>query len=466
MEHSTILAPDHDALARIPDYCGEVAVGCSDVAGLVATVIASSEALREQQRAILETVGAMEADQRRIGTASTEARRLSETAMARLEDGTALIAASLGEVERLLAIVDRLGAELTGFNAALSEVKASTVKIEEIAETTGILALNASIEAMRAGEAGKAFGVVASEVKELAGLTRQATDTIATTLVTLDKEATYVMGQITDGTLASSKARESIGQIETTLSTVTELVEEVDSRNSDIAASTSTINAHVTRVRAAFESFEVASCENEERLASANARNDELELTASAMLDAIVSAGLSPRDADFVQLALASALEVGALADAAIERGDAQLEDFFDRDYREVEGSMPARFRASMSAWADRNWRPVFDRITAGQDEICACIATNMDGWLPTHLSYHSREPTGDLAHDTMHCRNGMIMLGDLDKRAKASTAPFMMSVYRQDGDGKDYLVVRNVFVPLYIGGRRWGDLELAYSLD
>ena len=38
------------------------------------------------------------------------------------------------------------------------------------------------------------------------------------------------------------------------------------------------------------------------------------------------------------------------------------------------------------------------------------------------------------------------------------------MAVYRQEGDGTSYKVVRNVYVPLTIGGRRWGDLELAYS--
>lgn len=41
-----------------------------------------------------------------------------------------------------------------------------------------------------------------------------------------------------------------------------------------------------------------------------------------------------------------------------------------------------------------------------------------------------------------------------------------MMAVYRQEGDGQTYQVVRNVYVPLVINGRRWGDFELAYSFD
>ena len=88
-----------------------------------------------------------------------------------------------------------------------------------------------------------------------------------------------------------------------------------------------------------------------------------------------------------------------------------------------------------------------------------------MKGFLPTHLSRFSRAPTGELAHDTRYCRNGRMIFDPIDQKAKDSAAPFMMAVYRQEGDGRSYRVVRNVYVPLVIDGRRWGDLELAYSL-
>ena len=88
-----------------------------------------------------------------------------------------------------------------------------------------------------------------------------------------------------------------------------------------------------------------------------------------------------------------------------------------------------------------------------------------MNGHLPTHLSRFSRPPTGDRAHDTQFCRNGRKILDPIDRKSKESSAPYMMAVYRQEGDGRSYKVVRNVYVPLVIDGRRWGDLELAYAL-
>ncbi len=61
---------------------------------------------------------------------------------------------------------------------------------------------------------------------------------------------------------------------------------------------------------------------------------------------------------------------------------------------------------------------------------------------------------------------SGDISSDHADKKAKKQTDPYMMAVYRQEGDGRNYLVVRNVYVPLFINGRRWSDFELAYSLD
>ena len=88
-----------------------------------------------------------------------------------------------------------------------------------------------------------------------------------------------------------------------------------------------------------------------------------------------------------------------------------------------------------------------------------------MNGFLPTHITECSRAPTGDLEHDTAHCRNGRILFDDVDAAAKRSNAPFFMSVYRQEGDGTNYVTVRNVYMPAIINGRRWGDVEVAYQL-
>lgn len=454
------------AIDRIPERCGEVTVGCTDVAGIVEAVIHSSERLRTEHSALRGTIELLETDQKKVSEASDEARQLSEKAIERLSVGTDQIQSSLSQIGNLLELVDTLTQHVTGFAAAMEQVRASSQEIEQIAETTNVLALNATIEAMRAGDAGRTFAVVANEVKGLAADTRRATDEITRTIDTLGIEAQLVIERIETNAKASSEAKASTVRIEQTITEVSHLVEEVDRRNDHIARATNTISNHVHSVKDGLESFNSAAIENENQLQTAQARMQSLELTASAMFDSIVKAGLSPYDSMMVEKAQSFAKEMADAAEKSIETGEISADAFFDQDYRLVEGSNPKRYRTAVSDWTDAVWRQKMDRIITQDDEVMMCSQSDMNGFLPTHASRHSQQPTGDLVHDTEFCRNGRIMLYPIDKQAKRSTEPYMMAVYRQEGDGRQYQVVRNVYVPLYIKGRRWGDFELAYTSE
>jgi len=149
----------------------------------------------------------------------------------------------------------------------------------------------------------------------------------------------------------------------------------------------------------------------------------------------------------------------------AIEQGGLRPAQLFDQAYRPIPGSNPERYRTSLCNWADDYWRPVLDDILAFDPRVLSCAFSDTKGFLPTHASKYSRAPTGEPAHDAQWCRNGRILFGGCDADAKASTEPFFLAVYRRDADGSRYDVVRNVYVPLIIEGRRWGDLEIAYVI-
>ncbi len=459
--------PLHAApLDRIPESCGKVTVGCSDVAGIVQAVIDSSGLLRAEHVELQSTVKELEQDQRKVAEASDEARLLSARAIERLGQGTAQIQSSLAQITDLLDLVGALATHVTGFAAAMDQVKRCSRDIEQIAETTNILALNATIEAMRAGEAGRTFAVVANEVKSLAGETRKATEEISEVVDTLAGEATTMIERIEIGARASSQAKSSVASIEAMIGGVSELVGEVDNQNDQIARATSMMTSNVERVSDVIESFDKAATLNEDRLEKAHIRIEELELTASEMFDSIVRAGLSPQDSAMVEAAMSRARDVEALAEEALASGSLSVDALFDTNYRPIEGSNPQRFRTRLMDWAHANWRPLLDRTDAEIDAAMAAACTDLNGYLPTHLSRHSKTPNGNITHDTQFCRHGRIILDPIDKKAKHSTQPYMMAVYRQEGDGRSYRVVRNVYVPLTIGGRRWGDFELAYTFD
>ncbi len=466
MNQLPIDASNAHALGIIPESCGAVAVGCTDVAGVVEAVIASSRTLRSEHEALAETVRALEADQHKVAEASDEARLLSERAIERLSEGTALIQSSLGQIASLIELVDTLGQHVTSFSAAIEQVRRSAQDIDDIAETTNILALNATIEAMRAGDAGRTFAVVAAEVKSLASDTRKATEDIAATIDALGGEAAVVIGRIEAGSKVSGEARASVARIESTITNVGALVEEVDRQNDVIARSTGTISGHVDKVQRVLTILDSASRRNEDRLHGVHRRMEELEITASEMFDRIVHAGLSPEDSAMVAQAQALVQALAAHTEAALARGTLTAAALFDTDYQMLPGTDPQLYRTRLTDWAHAEWRPFLDRAKANDPRVLAAVCTDMNGFLPTHLTERSRPPTGDLHHDTQFCRNGRIMLEAIDRKAKLSAAPYMMAVYRHEGDGETYQVVRNIYLPLAFAGQRWGNFELAYSFD
>lgn len=149
-----------------------------------------------------------------LNASISEITRQVETTAEIVAQTTSFAQSSNGKISGLAEAVDRIGDVVS--------------LISEIAEQTNLLALNATIEAARAGEAGRGFAVVASEVKSLAGQTAKATEEISSQIAAIQASTTEAVTEI-------GRVSESVEEVNSYTSTIRDAVEQQGSATGEIS---------------------------------------------------------------------------------------------------------------------------------------------------------------------------------------------------------------------------------------
>ena len=454
-----------NAIRAVARDCGSLSMECSDVAGYVQDVATRINDHLKMLDSLEEVTTRLLTDQARVSDSTDEARLLSDQARAKLEAGREAIDGTIAGFKGLTDLVVQLGERMAGFATAMNQVQTVSSTIETIARKTNMLALNATIEAARAGDAGRSFAVVAAEVKKLAHDTRSATSQIASTIGELTREASAVTAEIKTGVERSRAAQSGFGQISETVREVSEIVTMVDRQTEGIAHSTSMIQTSVDRVKAGLTDFAGDARDNGSQLTQAQKRLAHLEMLSNTMLDTLANSGAEIDDTPFILKAQEAMRAIQTAVERGIDAGEISLDEVFDREYRLIEGSNPPQYDSNFCEFADKHVRPVLDRVKGSDERLIGSAITDVNGYLPTHLSERSHEPGPDPVWNDAHCRNKRIFMDDTTAAAIVSEKPAMLATYRMEL-GDKFIPVKNVFVPLWIKGRRWGNYELAYRDD
>ncbi len=275
-----------NTVSKISSSCTDLASASSQM-GVTSEILSHGASETEQQSAsanssaekMSSTMNDMAASSEQMTSnvhavaAATEEMKSTITEIAKNAEQSAQVA---GRASELATVSDE---KISGLGESAEEIGKVTEVIQNIAEQTNLLALNATIEAARAGEAGKGFAVVASEVKELAQQTAEATEDIRSRInsiqtttneaVTSIKEITTVITDVNDvsRTIAAAVEEQSITtrDIAESVAQVSTAVEVVASGVKDSAKTSQEINVSINTVED--EAKKTASAANDTKTA-------------------------------------------------------------------------------------------------------------------------------------------------------------------------------------------------------
>ncbi|MCG9683184.1 methyl-accepting chemotaxis protein [Vibrio sp. Isolate23] len=196
---------------------------------------------------------------------------ISRSSTESAEKGAQIIGAAIGSLEEVGSILTSAAGHIQQLEEASSKVDSVMEIINGIAEQTNLLALNAAIEAARAGEQGRGFAVVADEVRSLAVRTVDAVAEISETIDTMKKESAEVIQYIGQSETSMRTGQEKGHEAMQALRTITEKADEASHQTDvifasikELATTSQSMADNMTQISSAMKELE----ENNEQLRS------------------------------------------------------------------------------------------------------------------------------------------------------------------------------------------------------
>ncbi|GLH72386.1 chemotaxis transducer [Geothrix limicola] len=506
---SAQLTQDLVVLERVIDRS---AAGAARTSVRVQSLAREIDQILTSTRAIQETLEGLGGNISQAASAAEEGaestRRMADlTQKGRQESDQAV--STVRQLQQQTQITSERLESLMGHILQVNEV---SLVIGEIADRTGMLSLNAAIEAAHAGAAGRGFAVVAEEVRKLADRTSKQTQEIADLLEAIRKDLDPAREAMDRSLGLASETRTQVEAVEQRFSGIADLAESTAGHVSSIAQTATDEHAAArTLVEASGRLLESTGSlkSGAEAVAQDAFSLSFLSEEGHRHLAAYDTGTLFHRA---LRLARELAGTSAGILEAPVAEGRIRKEDLLALDYREIygseiqglsnffnvlrvphEGFTPPKFRTAYDAFVEKPLQAAFDRVLEAEPRLTFALILDLNSYAPSHNKCFSKDWTGqpdkDLAGNRVKrfftdnrvlvrgARHGLgaaaealpdrvgrmefQRVADLSEQA-TSPEDFLVQTYARDTGA----IITVITVPLHVFGQRYGVSLLGWSSE